>query len=81
MAAQKVLNILGNTLANERTKRRYMQKEQAKLKTQIQQKEKHIARLKDDLSNITNNSITTTEERLKELNKIYEVFYLLYLPN
>lgn len=73
MAAQKVLNILGNTLANERSGRRHMQNEQSKLKTQIHQKEKDIARLIDDMSNIKNKSMTT-EERLNELNKIYEVY-------
>lgn len=72
LAAQKVLNILGNTLANERTKRRHMQNEQANLKTQIQQKEKDIAELKNEMSNIKNKSMTV-DERLNELDKIYEV--------
>lgn len=49
-----------------------MQNEQTKLKTQIQEKEKAIATLKDDLSKIKNESMTT-EDRLNELNKIYEV--------
>lgn len=49
-----------------------MQNEQTKLKTQIQEKEKAIVTLKDDLSKIKNESMTT-EERLNELNKIYEV--------
>lgn len=72
MAAQKVLNTLGNTLANERTKRRHMQNEQANLKTQIRQKEKDIAELNNEMSNIKNKSMST-DERLNELNKIYEV--------
>lgn len=49
-----------------------MQNEQVKLKTQIQDKEKAIGILKDDVSKIKNASMTT-EERLNELNKIYEV--------
>lgn len=72
MAAQKALNILGNKLANERTKRKHMQNEQVKIKTQLQQKETDIAKLKDEMVNIKNKSMTT-EERLNELNKIYEV--------
>lgn len=72
LAAQKTLNILGNTLANERTKRRHMLNEQDKIKTQIEKKEKEIAKLKENASKIKNKSMTT-EERLNELNKIYEV--------
>lgn len=72
LAAQITLNILGNKLANERTKRRHMKNEQVKLQTQIQQKEKDIVKLKNEMSNIKNKSMTT-EERLNELNKIYEV--------
>jgi len=72
MAAQKTLNILGNQLANEYTKRKHMQNEVANLKTQIQQKEENMGTLKESLSNIKNKSMTT-EDRLNELNKIYEV--------
>lgn len=49
-----------------------MQDEQEKLKTQIQQKENEIVKLNDKISKIKNKSMTT-EERLNELNKIYEV--------
>lgn len=72
LAAQNTLNILGNTLANECTKRRHMQNELAKLKTQIQQKEEDTVILKENMSKIKNKSMTA-EERLNELNKIYEV--------
>lgn len=50
-----------------------MQNELIKLKTQIQEKEKAIVTQKDNLSKIKNESMTT-DERLNELNKIYEVF-------
>lgn len=50
-----------------------MQDEQEKLKTQIQQKENEIVKLNDKISKIKNKSMTT-EERLNELNKIYEVY-------
>lgn len=66
------MNILGNTLANDRTKRRHMQNEQANLKTQIQQKQKDIAELQNEMSNIKNKSMSV-DERLNKLNKIYEV--------
>jgi len=49
-----------------------MENELTKLKTQIQQKEKGLAKIKDDLSKIKNQSMTT-EERLNELNSIYNV--------
>jgi predicted nucleic acid-binding Zn-ribbon protein len=49
-----------------------MENELIKLKTQIQQKEKGLAKVKDDLSKIKNKSMTT-EERLNELNLIYNV--------
>jgi len=80
LAAQKALNILGNMLTNERTKRRHMKNEQVKLQTQIQQREKDIEKLKDELSNIKTKSMTT-EERLNELNKIYEVGNFMRLKN
>lgn len=72
MVAQKALNIVGNKLANERTRRKHMQNELAQLKTKIQQKEDDIAIIKDNMAKIKNKSMTT-EERLNELNKIYEV--------
>lgn len=72
LAAQKSLNVLGNTLANERTKRRHMLNEQNKIKTQIEKKEKEIEKLQENASKIKNKSMTT-EERLNELNEIYEV--------
>lgn len=46
--------------------------EQAKLKTQIQEKDHAIATLKDNMFKIKNESMTK-EERLIELNNIYEV--------
>jgi len=49
-----------------------MENELTKLKTQIQQKEKFLEKTKDDLSKIKNQSMTT-EERLNELNSIYNV--------
>lgn len=63
---------MGNNLENERTKRKHMENELIKLKTQIQQKEKGLTKVKDDLSKIKNKSMTT-EERLNELNLIYNV--------
>lgn len=63
---------MGNTLENERTKRRHMDNELSKLKTQIQQKEEGLSKIKNDLSKIKNESMTT-EERLNELNSIYNV--------
>lgn len=49
-----------------------MLNEQDKIKTQIMKKEKEIEKLKEDSSNIKNKSMTT-EERLNELDAIYEV--------
>jgi len=49
-----------------------MENELTKLKTQIEQKEKSLEKIKDDLSKIKNKSMTT-EERLNELNSIYNV--------
>lgn len=63
---------MGNKLENERIKRKHMENELTKLKTQIQQKEKGLAKTKDDLSKIKNQSMTT-EERSNELNSIYNV--------
>lgn len=73
MVAQKALNVVGNKLANERTKRRYMQNELAQLKTKIQQKEEEIELIKDNMIQNRSKSMTT-EERLNELDKIYEVY-------
>ncbi|XP_026819655.1 coiled-coil domain-containing protein 39-like [Rhopalosiphum maidis] len=70
LSIQKTLSVMGNNLENERTKRKHMENELIKLKTQIQQKEKGLAKVKDDLSKIKNKSMTT-EERLNELNLIY----------
>ncbi|XP_025198104.1 LOW QUALITY PROTEIN: coiled-coil domain-containing protein 39-like [Melanaphis sacchari] len=70
LSVQKALSAVGNKLENERTKRKHMENELTKLKTQIQQKEKGLAKVKDDLSKIKNQSMTT-EERLNELNLIY----------
>lgn len=72
MVAQKALHIVGNKLANERTKRRHMQNELQQLKIKIQKKDEDITHIKENLANIKNKSMTT-EERLNELNKIYEV--------
>jgi len=72
LSVQKALSVMGNKLENERTKRKHMENELTKLKTQIQQKEKALAKTKDDLSKIKNQSMTT-EERLNELNLIYNV--------
>jgi len=72
LATQNTLNTLGNTLANECTKRKHMQNELVKLKIQIQQKEEETVILKENVLKIKNKSMTT-EERLNELNKIYEV--------
>jgi len=72
LSVQKALSVMGNKLENERTKRKHMENELAKLKTQIQQKEKGLAKTMDDLSKIKNQSMTT-EERLNELNLIYNV--------
>lgn len=63
---------MGNKLENERIKRKHMENELTKLKTQIRQKEKDLAKTKDDLSKIKNQSMTT-EERSNELNTIYNV--------
>lgn len=49
-----------------------MQNEQAKLKTKIQKKEEDIKQNKNKISELQNNSMTT-EERIRELNKIAEV--------
>lgn len=70
--AQATLNNLGNTIANERTKRKHMENEVTKLKTQIQKKTEDIEEIKEKLASIKNQSMTT-EERLHELDKIYEV--------
>ncbi|KAF0760526.1 Uncharacterized protein FWK35_00012662, partial [Aphis craccivora] len=70
LSAQKALGVMGNKLENERTKRKHMENELTKLKTQIEQKEKGLSKIKDDLSKIKNQSMTT-EERLNELNSIY----------
>lgn len=72
MVAQKALHIVGNKLANERTKRRHMQNELQQLKIKIQKKDEDITNIKENMANIKNKSMTT-EERLNELNKIYEV--------
>lgn len=76
LAVQITLNVLGNTLENERMKRKYMKNEQIKLKTQIQKKQEGIKKIKENISKLTNQSMTT-EERLNELNKIYEVKLLI----
>lgn len=68
---------MGNKLENERTKRKHMENELTKLKTQIEQKEKGLSKIKDDLSKIKNQSMTT-EERLNELNSIYNVLKFNY---
>ncbi|VVC43706.1 Hypothetical protein CINCED_3A017141 [Cinara cedri] len=71
LAAQIALNTLGNSLANERTKRRHMRNEQAKLKTRIHQKQEEISKIKENISKLKSQSMNT-EERLNELNRIYE---------
>jgi len=72
LSVQKALSVMGNKLENERTKRKHMENELTKLKSQIEQKEKGLAKTKDDLSKIKNQSMTT-EERLNEVNSIYDV--------
>lgn len=67
------MNVICNTLSNERTKRKHMQNELAKLKTQILKKEGDIEKIKNNISEIKNSSMTK-EERIRELNKIAEVF-------
>lgn len=76
LATQIALNALGNTLANERTKRRHMRNEQAKLKSLIQQKQEEIANIKETITKLKNQSMTT-EERLNELYKIHDVITYL----
>ncbi|VVC44037.1 Hypothetical protein CINCED_3A009069 [Cinara cedri] len=71
LTAQIALNVLDNKLANERTKRKHMQNEQEKLKIQIQQKDKDIAKLIEDILKIKNKSMTQ-EEKINELYKIQE---------
>lgn len=72
LTAQIALNVLGNKLSNERTKRRHMQTEQEKFKTQIQQKNIDIEKLKDNILKIKNQSMTQ-EEKINELYKIQDV--------
>jgi hypothetical protein len=50
-----------------------MQNELVKLKTQIQNKEGDIEKIKNNISELKNSSMTK-EERICELNKIAEVF-------
>lgn len=72
LTAQLALNVLDNKLANERVKRKHMQNEQDRIKTQIQQKEIDIAKLKDDILKIKDKSMTQ-EEKTNELFKIQDV--------
>jgi len=80
LAEQRILYTLSNTLTNERTKRKHMEDEQIKLKTQIQQRIEDSENLKNNLCNIKNNSLTA-DERSNQLNIIYNVSSFFYLLN
>lgn len=76
LTAQLALNVLDNKLANERVKRKHMQNEKDRFKTQIQQKENDIAKLKDDILKRKDKSMTL-EEKTNELLKIQDVYKIL----